>query len=86
MVTRSRRTAEGDERADPFELRPRGPYALAASALFLEGFAPAVCTGAAPPTTSSTGRLGTGSVGRLGWRAVLTIADGQIHGEVVWLA
>lgn len=32
-----------------FELHPRGPYALAASARFLEGFAPAAyAAGAAP--------------------------------------
>ena len=31
-----------------FEVRPRGPYALAASVRFLEGFAPAAHEGAAP--------------------------------------
>ncbi len=48
MATRSRRTAGDGKAVERFALRPRGPYALAASVRFLEGFAPAAYDGAAP--------------------------------------
>jgi DNA-3-methyladenine glycosylase II len=48
MATRSRRTAGDGKAVERFELHPRGPYALAASVRFLEGFAPAAYESATP--------------------------------------
>jgi len=48
MAIRSRRTAGDGKAVERFELRPHGPYALAASVRFLEGFAPAAYDGGVP--------------------------------------
>ena len=62
-----------------FELRPRGPYALAASVRFLEGFAPAAYDGAAP------GHLHMAFVADSGVAVGVCVRDegGVVAGEIV---
>ncbi len=62
-----------------FELRPRGPYALAASVRFLEGFAPAAYDGAAP------GHLHMAFIADDGAMAGVCVRDegGVVAGEIV---
>jgi len=62
-----------------FELRPRGPYALAASVRFLEGFAPAAYDGATP------GHLHMAFIADDGAMAGVCVRDegGVVAGEIV---
>jgi len=64
-----------------FEVRPRGPYALAASIRFLEGFAPAAYEGAVPGHLHLAIVADDGAVAGVCVREVSGVVGGEIVGD-----